>query len=107
MSDNILTAVLTFSLLAGGTAAIGTEMLESRHQVAEARAPVVVMPQVTITAPRAAAPETVTLPQVTITAQRAAPPADVVTLPMVVVTGKREALTVAVETRASEAPRVE
>jgi len=30
-----------------------------------------------------------------------------VTLPMVVVTGKRETLTVAVETRASEAPHVE
>ena len=107
MSDNILAAVLTFSLLAGGTAAIGTEMLDSRHQAAQARTPVVVMPEVTITARRAAAPEIVTLPQVTITAQRAAPPADVVTLPMVVVTGKREALTVAVETRASEAPRIE
>ena len=89
MSDNIFTAVLTFSLLAGGTAAIGTEMLESRHQADAARTPVVVMPQVTVTA------------------QRAAEPAAVVTLPMVVVTGKREALTVAVETRASEAPRVE
>jgi hypothetical protein len=126
MSDNILTAVLTFSLLAGGTAAIGTEMLGSRHEAALASTPVFVMPEVTITARRAAAPEivtlpqvtitaqratrpadVVTLPQVTITAQRAARPADVVTLPMVVVTGKREALTVAVETRASEAPRIE
>ena len=106
MSDNILTAVLTFSLLAGGTAAIGSEMFESRH-VAQAAAPVVVMPQVTITAPRATSPEVVTMPQVTITAQRSAEPADVVTMPMVVVTGKREAMTVAVETRASEAPRIE
>jgi hypothetical protein len=106
MSDNILTAVLTFSLLAGGTAAIGTEMFGSRH-VALASAPVVVLPQVTITAPRATSAPVVTMPQVTITAQRAADPAGVVTLPMVVVTGKREALTVAVETRASEAPRVE
>ena len=36
MSDNILTAVLTFSLLAGGTAAIGSEMFETR-QPAKAR----------------------------------------------------------------------
>ena len=100
MSDNILTAVLTFSLLAGGTAAIGSEVFESR-QVALASAPVVVMPQVTITAPRAS--EVVTLPEVTITAHRQ--PAGVVTLPMVVVTGKRDAVTVAVETRASETPR--
>ena len=107
MPDNIFTAVLTFSLLAGGTAAIGTEMLESRHQADAARTPVVVMPQVTVTAQRVAAPVIVTLPQVTITAQRAAEPAAVVTLPMVVVTGKREALTVAAATRASEAPRIE
>jgi hypothetical protein len=106
MSDNILSAVLTFSLLAGGTAAIGSEVFESR-QVALASTPVVVMPQVTITAPRARPTEIVTMPQVTITAQRAAEPAALVTLPMVVVTGKRETLTVAVETRASESPRVE
>jgi hypothetical protein len=31
MSDNILTAVLTFSLLAGGSAAIGSEMFGSRQ----------------------------------------------------------------------------
>ena len=43
----------------------------------------------------------------TITAQRVAEPDDVVTMPMVVVTGRREAVTVAVETRASETPRVE
>ena len=84
MSDNILSAVLTFSLLAGGTAAIGSEMFET--QQARTAAPVVVMPEVTITA------------------QRAAP---VVTMPVVVVTGRREAVTVAVETRASETPRVE
>jgi hypothetical protein len=104
MSDNVLTAVLTFSLLAGGTAAIGSEMFGTRS-TAIAAAPVVMMPQVTITAPRAAS-EVVTLPQVTITAQRAEPAA-IVTMPTVVVTGKREALTVAVETRASEAPRIE
>ena len=105
MSDNILSAVLTFSLLAGGTAAIGSEMFETRQP---AQAPVVVMPMVTITAQRAAPVEVVTLPEVTITAQRvAAEPAEVVTMPMVVVTGRREAVTVAVETRASELPSIQ
>jgi hypothetical protein len=102
MSDNVLTAVLTFSLLAGGSAAIGSEMFQAR----QAPAPVVVMPLVTITAQRAAPPEVVTLPEVTITAQRLAP-VDVVTMPMVMVTGRREAVTVAVETRASETARIE
>ena len=31
MSDNILSAVLTFSLLAAGTAAVGSELLATRH----------------------------------------------------------------------------
>ncbi|MEO5882792.1 MAG: hypothetical protein ABIQ06_10295 [Caldimonas sp.] len=87
MSDNILTAVLTFSLLAGGTAAIGSEMFGSRKP-AKAAAPVVVMPQVAVTASRAV-------------------PGDIVTMPAVVVTGRREAVTVAVETRASETARIE
>jgi hypothetical protein len=103
MSDNLFTAVLTFSLLAGGTAAIGSEMFVTRHTPT----PIVVMPQVTVTAERAAPVGIVTLPLVTITAQRAADPAEVVTMPMVVVTGRREAVTVAVETRASETPRVQ
>ena len=61
-----------------------------------------------LTAQRAAPVEVVTLPQVTITAQRAAvEPAEVVTMPMVVVTGRREAVTVAVETRASELPSIQ
>jgi hypothetical protein len=105
MSDNILSAVLTFSLLAGGTAAIGSEMFDTRQP---AKAPVVVMPMVTITAQRAAPVEVVTFPEVTITAQRATvEPAEVVTMPMVVVTGRREAVTVAVETRASELPSIQ
>jgi len=105
MSDNILSAVLTFSLLAGGTAAIGSEMFETRQPTA---APVVVMPMVTVTAQRAAPVEVVTLPEVTVTGQRAAAePAEVVTMPMVVVTGRREAVTVAVETRASELPSIQ
>ena len=105
MSDNIFTAVLTFSLLAGGTAAIGSEMFETRQP---AKAPVIVLPQVTVTAQRAAPVPVVTLPEVTITAQRAvAEPAEVVTMPMVVVTGRREAVTVAAESRASETSRIQ
>ncbi len=34
MSDNILSAVLTFSLMAGGTAAIGAEMFNGHHAAA-------------------------------------------------------------------------
>ena len=105
MSDNILTAVLTFSLLAGGTAAIGSEMF---HTPKVAKAPVVVMPMVTVTAQRAATPEVVTLPQATITAHRAAAePSAVVTLPTVVVTGRREAVTVAAEGHDDMGPRVQ
>ena len=87
MSDNILSAILTFSLLVAGTAAIGSEMFKT-GQPAKPEAPVVVMPAVTITAQRVA-------------------PLDVVTLPTVVVTGRREAVTVAVETRASETPHIQ
>lgn len=102
MSDNVLTAVLTFSLLAGGSAAIGSEMFHAR----QAPAPVVVMPRVTVTAQRAAPVEVVTMPEVTVTAQRLAP-AGVVTMPTVQVTGRRQAVTVAVETRAGETARIE
>lgn len=69
MSDNILSAVLTFSLLAGGTAAIGSEMF-SAHASAQPQAPVVTLPQVTIVAHRSAALEVVTLPTVEITGRR-------------------------------------
>ncbi len=69
MSDNILSAVLTFSLLAGGTAAIGSEMFGARAS-AQPQAPVVTMPQVTIVAHRTATLEVVTLPTVEITGRR-------------------------------------
>ena len=80
MSDNILSAILVFSLMAGGTAAIGSEM---------------------IAGPRAAAPmKTVTLAPVTVIGHRATVlAADAVTLPTVTITGRRNAWTeVAVET---------
>ncbi|MGZ5236410.1 MAG: hypothetical protein ACXWCV_08885 [Caldimonas sp.] len=88
MSDNILTAVLTFSLLAGGTAAIGSEMFNTR-QAAKAPTAVVTMPPVTIVARRQVA-------------------CDVVMLPEVTITGRRDAATqVAVGTQASEPRRVQ
>ena len=87
MSDNILSAVLTFSLLAGGTAAIGSEVFGTRP-AAEATLQVVTLPPVTIVAHRAAL--------------------EVVTLPRVTITGRRDAATrVAVETQASEPRRVQ
>jgi hypothetical protein len=66
MSDHHLYAALTFSLLAAGTAAIGSEMFTPRHADV-ARSPVVTLPQVTVTAHRVAALDVVTLPAVTIT----------------------------------------
>jgi hypothetical protein len=68
MTDNILSALLTFSLLAGGTAAIGSEMFNAR--TADKAAAVVVMPEVTIVAKRLAAVAVVMLPEVTITGRR-------------------------------------
>lgn len=67
MSDNILSAVLTFSLLAGGTAVIGSEMFSTRATV---QTPVVTLPTVTIVARRTAALRVVTLPTVEITGHR-------------------------------------
>ena len=99
MSDNILSAVLTFSLLAAGTAAIGSEMFETRRP---ARTPVALVAQGMPTAQV----EIVTMPTVTVTGQRAAS-APIVKMPMVMVTGQRAPVTVAVETRASETPRVQ
>lgn len=88
MSDNILSAVLTFSLLAGGTAAIGSDVFKA-YPAAEPTLQVVTLPQVTIVAHRVA-------------------PLEVVTLPMVTITGRRDAATrVAVETQASEPRRVQ
>jgi hypothetical protein len=85
MTDNFLSAVLTFSLLVAGTAAIGSELFNPR----KADMPVVTLPQVSIVAHRQAS-------------------ADFVMLPAVTITGHRDAATrVAVDTAASESHRVE
>ena len=76
MSDNIFSAVLTFSLLAAGTIAVGSEMVA--------------------TGPLAKASAEATLPTVTVVGKRVAA-ADVVTLPTVVVTGRRQVTAVAID----------
>jgi hypothetical protein len=88
MNDNLLSAVLTFSLLLAGTAAIGSELLSPR-QAAAATRPVVTLPQVNIVAKRQVASQLVMLPRVTITGHR------------------DPATRVAVGTAASESRRVE
>ena len=88
MSDHILSAILTFGVLAAGTAAIGSGMFNIRH--AERATGLVV-----------------TLPPVTVVAHRN-PAFEVVQLPAVTITGHRDAATrVAAETQASEPQRVQ
>ncbi len=70
MSDNILSAILTFSLLAGGTAAIGTEMFNTRTP--QRTASVLTLEPVTVVAHRQVALEVVVLPAVTVTGRRSA-----------------------------------
>ncbi len=69
MTDNILAAVLTFSLLVAGTVAIGAEMFNDR-QSTPAPARVVVMPAVMVVGQRTRT-EIVVLPTVTVTGHRA------------------------------------
>ena len=89
MSDQILTGILTFSLLIGGTAAIGTEMFNNRAE-------------------QKVASQVVTLAPVTVIGHRQAALA-VMTLPAVTITGHRSTLTtwIASETKASEPIRVQ
>ena len=86
MSDNIFSAVLTFSLLAAGTIAVGSEMVAPR-QAAKATA-VAMLPTVTVIGKRVAV-------------------ADAVTLPTVVVTGHRPVVTAAANDDGARAARVE
>ena len=86
MSEHIFSAVLTFSLLAAGTIAVGSEMVAPRH-VAQAKA-VAMLPTVTVVGKRVAV-------------------ADAVTLPTVVVTGHRPVVTAAASDDTGRASRVE
>jgi hypothetical protein len=71
MSDHILSAILTFSLLAGGTAVIGSEMFNTHRSDKEAQH-VVTLEPVTIVAHRKVALEVMTLAPVMITGHRLA-----------------------------------
>ena len=105
-AENIFSAVLTLSLMAGGVAAFGSDAASKHTAPARAEAAVVTLPTVTVVGRRAApttfaAADVVTLPTVTVVGRRAAPAtvaaADVVTLPTVTVTGRRAPVRVALE----------
>jgi len=87
-ADNLFSAVLTFSLLAAGTIAVGSEMVAPR-QAAKTSA-VALLPTVTVVGKRA--PVAV---------------AEAVTLPTVVVTGHRPVVTAAANADTSRDSRVE
>ncbi len=90
MSENIFSAVLTFSLLAAGTVAIGSEMVAPR-EVAAKTAAVATLPPATVIGKRVAVAD-----------------ADSVTLPMVIVTRCRHGdTTVAVDDSDAAARRIQ
>jgi len=71
MIENLFSAVLTFSVLAAGTVAVGSEMLAPLPVAAPAAA-VATLPPVTIVGKRMAASDAVVLPTVVITGCRQA-----------------------------------
>jgi len=106
-TENIFSAVLTLSMMAGGAVAFGSDLGQTRAPATAA----VTMPTVTVVghcgATSIAAAEQVTLPTVTIVGRRTAPStvavAEQVTMPTVTVVGHRVAPTaVAVETESVE-----
>ena len=72
MKESLFSAVLTFSVLAGGTIAVGSEMLAPSHAAARPTA-VATLPPVTVIGKRVAAIDAVTLPMVMVTGRRHAP----------------------------------
>ena len=75
-TENIFSAVLTLSLLAGGAIAFGSDAASKHAGPAQAETTVVTLPTVTVIGRRAApttlaAAEIVTLPTVTVIARRA------------------------------------
>ena len=66
MSEHIFSAVLTFSVLAAGTTAVGSEWVAPRQVPA-----VAALPAVTVIGKRIAATDSVTLPMLVVTAHRA------------------------------------
>ncbi len=108
MSKQTLSAVLTFCLLAGGTAAIGSEMFSQHSAPApQATMATVTLPTVNITGHRDVPMASVALPTVTVTGHREVQ-MSMVTLPTVTVTGRRQMPTsVVAEASSAAQPRVE
>jgi hypothetical protein len=101
-TENIFSAILTLSLLAGGAVAFGSEA--ARTSKAPAKVATATLPTVTVIGHCASAVAEATLPTVTVIGRRVAPTAVAeVTLPTVTVVGRRVASTaVAVETGSVE-----
>ena len=101
-TENIFSAVLTLSLLAGGAVAFGSELGQTSSRPA-AKVATATLPTVTVVGHRTAIAE-VTLPTVTVVGHRIAPAALAqATLPTVTVVGRRAAPTaVAIETDSVE-----
>ena len=70
-TENIFSAVLTFSLMAGGTVAFGADLL--RTKPAPAALATATLPAVTVIGHRIASADRVTLPTVTVIGRRVAP----------------------------------
>jgi hypothetical protein len=70
-SDNIFSAVVTFSLMAGATVAFGADLIQPRH--APSTNHVATLPTVTVIGKRIAATDQITLPTVTVVGRRVAP----------------------------------
>jgi hypothetical protein len=70
-TENIFSAVLTFSLMAGGTVAFGADLL--RTKPAPAAVATATLPPVTVIGRRIASADRVTLPSVTVIGRRVAP----------------------------------
>ncbi|MBV9891468.1 MAG: hypothetical protein JO090_11355 [Rhizobacter sp.] len=106
-SENVLSAVLTLSLMAGGAVAFGSELRQTHKAPASLEAAIVTLPTVTVVGRRSAADDAITLPAVTIVGRRFAPAevaaAEPLVLPTVTVVGCRGGSTnVAAETQSVE-----
>ncbi len=106
-TENVFSAVLTLSLMAGGAVAFGSELGQAPKAPARVAAAVVTLPTVTVVGRRIAAADAITLPAVTVIGRRAAPAAvaaaEPLVLPTVTVVGCRGASTeVAAETESVE-----
>jgi hypothetical protein len=69
-TENLFSAVVTFSLLAGGTVAFGSELLAGKHAPAATQA--ASLPTVTVVGQRAEA-DRMTMPTVTVIGRRVTP----------------------------------